>query len=204
MTSGRHLLLKPRFRRHFRKKRSAGPQARWLAKRPSLALHWLSILGLIFVCNTPQPFFLSFNNPFYHISLPRGLSLLYSVGFCPFISVFQVLIKRGPVGHYDDEYLPCPAPKPYDQQNYAQDPFSHPRDHQQRPLLMVPTTRPIGLFTRGSRSSRSGMWAMSLTKSPRNTRHDLVSSSFSHAVFTTSATGSLSAASRCFRAWYVL
>lgn len=63
----------------------------------------------------------------------------------------------------------------------------------------MPTTWPIELSTRGSRSPRS---AMSLTKSPRNTRLDLFSS-FPHAVFTISATGSLSAASRCFRAWYV-
>jgi hypothetical protein len=47
------------------------------------------LLSLTFVCKTPQSFFLPSDSPLYHISLPRGLSLLYSVYFCPFISVFS-------------------------------------------------------------------------------------------------------------------
>ena len=48
----------------------------------------LQRLSLTFVRKTPRPFFISFDSPFYRVSLPRGLSLLYSVNLSPFISVF--------------------------------------------------------------------------------------------------------------------
>ena len=106
---------------------------------------------------------------------------------------------------YNDGYFSYPAPKPCDYQNYAQDPFSHPQNNQPRLLLArcpvhswSPCPPWVTILTCDIRT-------MPLTDSPRSTRHDLLSSSSSsYAVSIIPAAGSLSAASRCFRAWHAL
>jgi len=136
------------------------------------------------------------------IATQRSVFTLFRV----FLSVhISFLANEGQYGHYNHGYSPYPATNPYDQLNYyAQDSFSHPQDNQSRPLSTG--YPPHGQEYRSSypRSLCSPIRAVSLTKLPRNTRHDLLSSSFSsRAISATPATATLSAAARCFRAWPV-
>ena len=112
----------------------------------------LQKLSLTFVRKTPQPFFISFDSPFYRVSLPRGLFLLYSVNLSPFIPVFKT--NEGQYGHYNDGYWPCHIETTSSRTSPTI--LSHILEITNHVLFQRETHRTylIVLLTRGPRSSR--------------------------------------------------
>ena len=98
--------------------------------------------GYVLILPRPHPLFAVHRSlSFFPLTIHSIISCYpeVSLHIIPCISVRSFPFSSRPRANralqaYNDSYFSYPAPKPYDYQNYAQDPISHPQNNQPRPL----------------------------------------------------------------------